>query len=84
MLVIVKLILRSKKLFQTIVFPVLDIRMDEYLLSGDIAIRLDLISKVRDLDEAEKYFNSIPHTSKDFKVYGALLNCYAQYNFVAN
>jgi hypothetical protein len=29
MLVIVKLILRSKKLFQAIVFPVLDIRMDE-------------------------------------------------------
>ncbi|KAK2379784.1 Tetratricopeptide repeat (TPR) superfamily protein [Trifolium repens] len=53
-----------------------------HLLPGDIAIRLDLISKVHGLDQAEKYFNSIPHTSKDFKVYGALLNCYAQYNFV--
>jgi len=53
-----------------------------HLLSGDIAIRLTLIGKVRGLDQAEKYFNSVPHTSKDFKVYGALLHCYAQYNSV--
>ncbi|XP_057455675.1 pentatricopeptide repeat-containing protein At2g20710, mitochondrial-like [Lotus japonicus] len=53
-----------------------------HLYSGDIAIRLDLISKVRSLEEAEKYFNSIPDTSRDFKVYGALLNGYAQHNAV--
>lgn len=53
-----------------------------HLLSGDIATRLDLIGKVRGLDQAVKYFNSVPHTSKDFKVYGALLHCYAQYNSV--
>lgn len=54
-----------------------------HLLSGDFAIRLDLISKVHGLDQAEAYFNTIPDTSKDLKVYGALLNCYAQYNSVA-
>jgi len=54
-----------------------------HLLSGDIATRLDLIAKVSGLDQAENYFNSVPHTSKDFfKVYGAMLNCYAQYNSV--
>ncbi|XP_027347449.1 pentatricopeptide repeat-containing protein At2g20710, mitochondrial-like [Abrus precatorius] len=53
-----------------------------HLLSGDIAIRLDLIAKVHGLDQAEKYFSSISDTSRDFKVYGALLNCYAQHNFV--
>ncbi|KAJ1389744.1 Tetratricopeptide-like helical domain superfamily [Sesbania bispinosa] len=53
-----------------------------HLFSGDIAIRLDLIAKVRGLDQAEKYFNSIWNTSKNFKVYCALLNCYAQHNSV--
>ncbi|CAL5211921.1 unnamed protein product [Lathyrus oleraceus] len=40
-----------------------------HLLSGDIAIRLDLISKVHGLDQVETYFNGIPHTLKDLKVY---------------
>ncbi|XP_057455677.1 pentatricopeptide repeat-containing protein At2g20710, mitochondrial-like [Lotus japonicus] len=53
-----------------------------HLLSGDIAIRLDLISKVRGLEEAEKYFSTVPEASRDFKVYGALLNCYAQHGSV--
>ncbi|KAK7312799.1 hypothetical protein VNO77_36942 [Canavalia gladiata] len=53
-----------------------------HLLSGDIAIRLDLIAKVQGLDQAEKYFSSISDASRDFKVHGALLNCYAQHNFV--
>lgn len=47
------------------------------LSPGDIAIRLDLISKVRGLEEAEKYFDTIPNTSRVYQVYGALLNCYA-------
>ncbi|KAK7257443.1 hypothetical protein RIF29_31432 [Crotalaria pallida] len=53
-----------------------------HLYSGDIAIRLDLIAKVRGLDQAEKYFDSISDASRDFKVYSALLNCYAQHNSV--
>ncbi|XP_057455676.1 pentatricopeptide repeat-containing protein At2g20710, mitochondrial-like [Lotus japonicus] len=55
---------------------------NHYLHSGDIAIRLDLISKVRGLEEAEKYFWSIPETSRDFKVYGAFLNYHAQHSSV--
>lgn len=48
------------------------------LSSGDIAVRLDLISKVHGLDEAEKYFASIPDSSNGYQTYGALLNCYAE------
>ncbi|XWS63403.1 hypothetical protein CRYUN_Cryun06bG0094000 [Craigia yunnanensis] len=44
---------------------------------GDMALRLDLISKVHGVDQAEKYFDSLPDTMRTFKVYGALLNCYA-------
>ncbi|EEF44444.1 pentatricopeptide repeat-containing protein At2g20710, mitochondrial [Ricinus communis] len=47
------------------------------LLPGDVAVRLDLISKVHGLVKAEEYFNSIPDTSRDRQVYGALLNCCA-------
>ncbi|OVA14938.1 Pentatricopeptide repeat [Macleaya cordata] len=43
----------------------------------EIAIRLDLISKVHGLEQAEKYFDNIPKRSKTFPTYGALLNCYA-------
>ncbi|MED6206897.1 hypothetical protein PIB30_030898 [Stylosanthes scabra] len=53
-----------------------------HLTSGDTAIHLDLIAKVHGLDPAEKYFNSISDSVKNFKVYGALLNCYAQHNSV--
>ncbi|TKY66862.1 Pentatricopeptide repeat-containing protein mitochondrial [Spatholobus suberectus] len=56
--------------------------MNLHLYSGDIATRLDLIGKVRGLDQAEQYFSSIRDTSRDFKVYGALLNCYAQHTSV--
>ncbi|KAF5481271.1 hypothetical protein F2P56_001938 [Juglans regia] len=50
------------------------------LSPGDIAIRLDLISKVHGLEEAEKYFDGIPDTSRiTMHVYGALLNCYAEH-----
>ncbi|KDP21920.1 hypothetical protein JCGZ_03058 [Jatropha curcas] len=48
------------------------------LTSIDIALRLDLISKVYGIEEAEKYFNNIPQKFKVLKVYGALLNCYAR------
>lgn len=45
--------------------------------SSDVAVQLDLISKVHGVERAEEYFNNIPETSKNFQVYGALLNCYA-------
>ncbi|KAL4585312.1 hypothetical protein LXL04_009930 [Taraxacum kok-saghyz] len=44
--------------------------------SGNLAIHLDLISRVHSLEQAEKFFDSIPDSKKNFKVYGTLLNCY--------
>lgn len=46
------------------------------LKSSDFAIQLDLIEKVRGLEEAEKYFQRIPEKLRDFKIYGSLLSCY--------
>ncbi|XP_062112293.1 pentatricopeptide repeat-containing protein At2g20710, mitochondrial-like isoform X2 [Humulus lupulus] len=43
----------------------------------DIANRLDLISKVHGIKQAENYFNDIPIELKVAEVYSALLNCYA-------
>ena len=40
-------------------------------------VHLDLVSRVKGLGEAEKYFNSLPEDVKNLQVYGALLNCYA-------
>lgn len=48
----------------------------------DVAVRLDLISKVHGLREAENYFSNVPDTLKSFKVYGSLLNCYAKKKLV--
>ncbi|KAB1209997.1 hypothetical protein CJ030_MR6G023546 [Morella rubra] len=50
-----------------------------HLPPRDIAIWLDLISKVRGLKEVEKYFDSIRDTSRMYEVYGALLNCYVEH-----
>lgn len=44
--------------------------------SGNIAVHLDLILRVHGLEQAEKFFDSIPNSLKNFKVYGTLLNCY--------
>ncbi|XWS54191.1 hypothetical protein CRYUN_Cryun10bG0068500 [Craigia yunnanensis] len=49
---------------------------------GEMAVRLDLISKVHSVDQAEKYFDSLPDTMRTFQVYGALLNCYAHNKFL--
>ncbi|CAK7349799.1 unnamed protein product [Dovyalis caffra] len=49
------------------------------LSPGDVAVRLDLISKVHGLEQALTYFNSIPESLRGLEVYGALLNCYAHY-----
>lgn len=46
------------------------------LTIADVAVRLDLISKVHGVEQAENYFNSLPHNLRVFQVYGALLNCY--------
>ncbi|PIA26906.1 hypothetical protein AQUCO_08600055v1 [Aquilegia coerulea] len=48
------------------------------LSPGDVSVRLDLISKVNGIEQAEKYFDDIPTKLKTFPVYSALLNCYAQ------
>ncbi|KAL4328016.1 hypothetical protein AHAS_Ahas13G0157900 [Arachis hypogaea] len=40
-----------------------------HLTSGDIAVRLDLIAKVHGLGPADKYFNCISDSVKDFKLY---------------
>lgn len=44
----------------------------------DYALRLDLISKVKGLDAAEQYFNSLPSSAKGKVTYGSLLNCYCK------
>ncbi|RWR72150.1 pentatricopeptide repeat-containing protein, mitochondrial [Cinnamomum micranthum f. kanehirae] len=48
------------------------------LSTGDHAIRLDLIGKVRGLDSAESYFNSLNEEERTDKIYSALLNCYVR------
>lgn len=45
---------------------------------SDIAVQLDLISKVHGTKRAENYFNNIPEKSKVVEAYGVLLNCYAR------
>ncbi|KAJ0027700.1 hypothetical protein Pint_36291 [Pistacia integerrima] len=47
------------------------------LTSVDVAIRLDLISKVHGTEQAENYFSNVPKQLKGLPVYSALLNCYA-------
>ncbi|CAN8271002.1 unnamed protein product [Cochlearia groenlandica] len=44
---------------------------------GDIAIRLDLISKVVGLSQAETFFYNTPMEKRTYHLYGALLHCYA-------
>lgn len=51
--------------------------MNHMLRIGDLAIRLTLISKVHGLEQAESYFDGLPDSSRDFKIYCSLLNCYA-------
>ncbi|XP_077219302.1 large ribosomal subunit protein mL101 (rPPR4)-like isoform X2 [Tasmannia lanceolata] len=45
---------------------------------SDHAIRVDLISKAKGIDSAEKYFESLPVPAKNKFTYGALLNCYCK------
>ena len=48
------------------------------LSSSDAAIQLDLIAKVRGISAAENFFVSLSNTSKDRRIYGALLNAYVR------
>lgn len=48
----------------------------------DLAIRLDLIARVRGIDDAEKYFTDLPERAKNHQSYGALLNCYVREELV--
>lgn len=48
----------------------------------DHAVQLDLIGKVRGLESAETYFNSLNDEDKVDKLYGALLNCYVREGLV--
>ncbi|KAH7676415.1 HCP-like protein [Dioscorea alata] len=45
---------------------------------GTHAIRIDLISKVKGVDAAESYFNSLPEVVQNQLTYGALLSIYCQ------
>lgn len=49
------------------------------LSPGDIAKRLNLISKVHGLEQAEIFFKGIPETKLGFKIYASLLGCYAEH-----
>ncbi|KZV35440.1 pentatricopeptide repeat-containing protein [Dorcoceras hygrometricum] len=46
--------------------------------SSETAIQLDLIAKVYGASSAEQYFLNLPDSLKDKRIYGALLNVYAQ------
>ncbi|KAK3227120.1 hypothetical protein Dsin_006982 [Dipteronia sinensis] len=45
--------------------------------ASDAAVRLDLISKVHGIEQAEIFFNSISTTLRTLPTYTALLKCYA-------
>ncbi|KAL3515942.1 hypothetical protein ACH5RR_022844 [Cinchona calisaya] len=46
--------------------------------NADRAIRIDLLAKIKGIDSAEVYFDSLEGTAKTNKTYGALLNCYCK------
>ncbi|KAL4376886.1 hypothetical protein GQ457_02G003220 [Hibiscus cannabinus] len=54
------------------------LQQDIKLLPGDYAIHLDLIAKVRSLDDAEKFFEDLPDKMRDQATYTALLHTYVQ------
>ncbi|XP_071924231.1 pentatricopeptide repeat-containing protein At4g02820, mitochondrial-like [Coffea arabica] len=49
------------------------------LLSGDYAVHLDLIAKVRGMNSAEKFFEDLPDKMKDHTTCSSLLHTYAQH-----
>ncbi|EAY79103.1 hypothetical protein OsI_34209 [Oryza sativa Indica Group] len=57
-------------------------RLHLHLSPGDVANRLELITKVHGLDRAVEYFDSMPDQLKQQQCYGSLLKCYAEANCV--
>ncbi|XP_058224520.1 pentatricopeptide repeat-containing protein At4g02820, mitochondrial [Rhododendron vialii] len=57
----------------------MNIEDDIKLLSGDYAVHLDLIAKVRGLSSAEKYFEDLPDRLKGQPTCTALLHTYVQH-----
>uniref|UniRef100_A0A7N0T0B1 Pentatricopeptide repeat-containing protein n=1 Tax=Kalanchoe fedtschenkoi TaxID=63787 RepID=A0A7N0T0B1_KALFE len=61
------------------VYEWMNYRGERYrLVASDAAIQLDLISKVKGIPNAEEFFQKLPDTLKDNRIYGSLLNAYAQ------
>ncbi|KAK8939484.1 Pentatricopeptide repeat-containing protein [Platanthera guangdongensis] len=50
--------------------------MESQHLAPDHAVRIDLISKLKGIQMAEEYFQSLPDLSKNHQTHGALLSCY--------
>uniref|UniRef100_A0A7N0TF54 Pentatricopeptide repeat-containing protein n=1 Tax=Kalanchoe fedtschenkoi TaxID=63787 RepID=A0A7N0TF54_KALFE len=50
------------------------------MIDSDRAIRIDLISATKGIDDAEKYFTGLQTSAKTMKTYGALLSCYCRGN----
>ncbi|KAH0733187.1 hypothetical protein KY290_002139 [Solanum tuberosum] len=48
------------------------------LTTSDTAIQLDLIAKVHGISSAEEYFEKLPDTLKDKRIYGSLLNAFVR------
>jgi pentatricopeptide repeat protein len=49
-----------------------------HLSAGDVAYRLDLISKVHGLEKAVEYFGMVPKQLRKPQCYGSLLKCYVE------
>ncbi|KAL8530651.1 hypothetical protein ACS0TY_007621 [Phlomoides rotata] len=52
---------------------------DMKLVSGDYAVHLDLIAKIRGLQSAEKFFEDLPEKMRDHATCSALLHTYVQH-----
>ncbi|CAN6323585.1 unnamed protein product [Urochloa humidicola] len=49
-----------------------------HLTAGDVAYRLELISKVHGLEKAVEYFGKVPKQLRKPQCYGSLLRCYVE------
>lgn len=47
------------------------------ITAADAAVQLDLIAKVKGIEEAENYFSNVSEKIRALEVYSALLNCYS-------
>lgn len=58
------------------------LQKDMKLVQGDYAVHLDLITKVRGLNSAEKFFEDLPDRMRGKQTCSALLHAYVQNNLV--